>query len=182
LNPAQAGARRGAAAARLFFAAWPDQALQQSLHDIGRRCQPPCGGRAVPSARIHLTLAFLGALPRSQIAALTGIADSLPPLEVPLTLDCLGYWRGPQVLWAGASVCPAALTDWVAGLTATLRQGGFRTEARAFVPHVTLLRRARRMPPSTGMAAVVWPVAGFALVESVSTSDGPGYQSLHRWP
>lgn len=182
MGPAHAGARAVAGDARLFFAAWPDEPLQHSLHDLACRQQPLCGGRPVPLERIHLTLAFLGKLPLARVDELFDIAGAVAPPDIVLTLDRIGYWRGPQVVWAGAAKCPDGLTGWVAGLTAALRRSGFRTETRAFVPHVTLLRKARRAPPSPLPAEMVWPLKAYSLVESVSSAEGLRYRILQRWP
>lgn len=97
----------------------------------------------VPSAQLHLTLAFAGELPAENVEALRSdlTAVEVPPLS--LCLTGLGHFppRGePRVVWAaiGGDVEPlAALYEQVAVLAD--RQGIVREE-RGFVPHVTLGR------------------------------------------
>src|SRR5690349_8979011 len=87
-------------------------ALSSSL-----RSGEPLDGRLVPQAKFHLTLAFLGSVPQSQLEALFEVgarcAQSLPVGGAPIaiTLDTLEHWRKPQVLVATSqSTPPAAIT------------------------------------------------------------------------
>ena len=45
---------------RLFFACWPDAALQEQLAQLGRQLQRQCGGKPSRRENLHLTLVFLG--------------------------------------------------------------------------------------------------------------------------
>jgi len=62
--------------ARLFFAVWPAPEVQRVLGEIARGAQRECGGRAVSTRNIHLTLVFLGNLPREGVPALEKIASA----------------------------------------------------------------------------------------------------------
>ena len=46
--------------ARLFFALWPDASARDALAKLALDVTAVTQGRAVPAAKIHLTLAFLG--------------------------------------------------------------------------------------------------------------------------
>ena len=78
--------------------------------------------------------------------------------------------------------CPDAARALVAGLATGLRSLGFKPDDRPYVPHVTLLRDARRAPAEPSLPAVVWPVHDFALIESVQRGKGRVYEVLRRWP
>lgn len=141
-----------------------------------------CGGRAVPEANIHLTLAFLGDVPVARVGELASLADAVAGTPFELTLDSRGYWRHNRIVWVGAMQCPAALRELAVRLTHSLKAGGFRHEAREYVPHITLLRDARRAPTSPAPAPVVWNVEDFTLVRSTPGGQSSAYEILHRWP
>jgi 2'-5' RNA ligase len=62
-----------------------------------------------------------------------------------------------------------------------LRAGGFAFDARAYVPHITLLRNAVRAPRAPQLSPVTWRARAFALVESVRDEGGSRYQVLESW-
>ena len=61
--------------ARLFFALWPSAELRRRLHALALRYQRLHGGRAMRAETLHLTLLFLGEVPRAQIASLLQAID-----------------------------------------------------------------------------------------------------------
>jgi RNA 2',3'-cyclic 3'-phosphodiesterase len=168
--------------ARLFFAAWPPPEVQRALGKIARDAQPECGGRVVPAHNIHLTLVFLGDLPRDRVAVLQSVASTVRGHCFALTVDRIEYWRHNRILWAGTSACPEALQALVARLQEALAGADFQVERRPYVPHVTLLRNARGAPADNFSPAVAWPVGGFELVESMPRERGRVYQVLRSWP
>ncbi|MGH8661044.1 MAG: RNA 2',3'-cyclic phosphodiesterase [Burkholderiales bacterium] len=168
--------------ARVFFGVWPAPEVQRALEEIARRALSECGGRAVALRNIHLTLVFLGDLPRDRLATLETLASTVQGRRFNLTVDRLEYWRHNRILWAGASACPEALHALVARLQDAVAGADFRFDRRPYVPHVTLLRNARRAPEFDRCPAVEWPVDGFALVESAPRERGRAYQILRSWP
>ena len=168
--------------ARLFFAAWPAPEVQQLLGKFAQDIERKCGGRAIPARNIHLTLVFLGDTARERLRQLEALAAavSAPPFD--LDVDRVGYWRHNRIVWAGVSRCPGALPVLVGTLELGLSSAGLRFDKRAYVPHVTLLRNARRAPPETELHCISWPVARFALVESVQRDRGRAYEVLREWP
>jgi RNA 2',3'-cyclic 3'-phosphodiesterase len=168
--------------ARLFFAAWPPPEVQRSLGKLAERLQLECGGRALPAPNIHLTLVFLGdvareLLPRLETAAARVFA---PPFD--LAISRIAYWRHNRVVWAGVESVPAALRVLVNRLEEVLTEEGFRFDQRAYAPHITLLRNARRSPADANLQTEAWPVRRFALVESVPRARGRVYEVLREWP
>lgn len=168
--------------ARLFFAAWPAPAVQQALAEVSGQLTPVCGGRAIRASNIHLTLVFLGDIPRERLQRLElrALAIAAPPFE--LNVDRVEYWRHNRIVWAGVTQCPPALLALVTQLEAGLSAESFRLERRPYVPHITLLRDARRAPAAPVMPAVCWPVARFALVKSTARDTGRAYEVLREWP
>jgi 2'-5' RNA ligase len=168
--------------ARLFFAAWPAPEIQRALGDLGKTLQDECGGRALPARNIHLTLVFLGDIARERLAELEALAAGITAPHFGLDVDRVGYWRHNRVVWAGIARCPDALLLLVQRLEQRLSFSGFRFDRRPYSPHVTLLRNARRAPADATMRTVAWPVARFALVESVPRDRGRAYEVLREWP
>jgi 2'-5' RNA ligase len=74
-------------------------------------------------------------------------------------------------------------------LWARIEPLGFARDTRPWRPHLTLVRRVRRLPPDAQALAIErlppsndpasW---GLALVESVTQPDGPHYRPLAEWP
>jgi 2'-5' RNA ligase len=167
--------------ARLFFAAWPPLDVQEALHTVAQQVRRECGGRAVPQRNIHLTLAFLGNTDRNRLREIEAVAAGVDGSACDLVVEHVEYWRHNRILWAGVERCPDPLGGLVARLSAGLRALGFRLDDRAYVPHVTLLRNARRAPAATAIPAVAWPVRDLALVESVQREGKRVYEVLSRW-
>ncbi len=167
---------------RVFFALWPGAATAAALHARARALHAECGGRVMRRDTIHLTLAFLGDVAVSRLARLEAVAHSVRGERFVLQLDQVGNWHGNRILWAGCAQVPAALPTLAEELGAGLRAAGFELEARAFNPHVTLVRNAVHPPRNGQMAALRWPVASFVLVASEREASGVHYRVLGRWP
>ena len=168
--------------ARLFFAAWPTAGVQETLHAVAELARRECGGRAVAQGNIHLTLAFLGDVPRDRLREIESVAGEIKGSPCAIAVDRLQYWKHNRILWAGVERCPEPLTGLAGKLSAGLRAIGFTLDDRPYVLHITLLRSARRAPPERMIAAVAWPIADIALVESVQRGGGRVYEVLRRWP
>ena len=168
--------------ARLFFALWPAPEVQRALGEIARRAQHECGGRAVPHSNIHLTLVFLGNLPRERVAVLEAIAPTVQGHRFTLKVDRLEHWRHNRILWGGTRDIPEALQALVARMQEALAAAEFRFDRRPYVPHITLLRNARQAPAEDRSPEVSWPVESFALMESAPRERGREYRILRSWP
>jgi 2'-5' RNA ligase len=150
------------------------------MHAIGR--SQNCDGRPIPPANLHLTLAFLGSVPDSRIAACRSAVASLAPLDATLRLDRLGFWGRAGILWLGPSQPVEALTDYVGRLRDALRGAGFPVETRPFKVHVTLARKCRQVPLRHPVDAIDWPLWRIDLIASRLDPKGARYRSLCHWP
>lgn len=168
--------------ARLFFAAWPAPEVQEALGKLAGALQRECGGRSIPARNIHLTLVFLGDLPRERVTPLETLAGSVAAPRFTLHVDRVGYWRHNRIVWAGVDRCPEALQTLVERVQDSVSGAGYRFDRRPYVPHVTLLRDARRAPADGRLSAISWPVTEFALMESVQRERGRAYEPLRKWP
>jgi 2'-5' RNA ligase len=174
--------KKGAGIARLFFAAWPAPQIQQALGRLALELQPSCGGRALPARNIHLTLVFLGDVERARVTRFESLARDVVAPAFELAVDRVRYWRHNRIVWAGVAHCPPAALSLVEQLAAAAAGEGIEVDRRPYVPHVSLLRDARRAPAEAAVPLIRWPVARFALVESVARERGRAYEPLREWP
>lgn len=168
--------------ARLFFAVWLDVAPRAALGRLAQALHPQCGGRAVPNRNIHLTLVFLGDVAASRIPDLRALAAGVVAPDFELVIDTVNYWQHNRIVWAAPQECPAALRTLVTALECALKDGGVAFDARPYMPHITLLRGARRAPPLQTVDAVRWRVVDFVLVQSLSYERTTVYEVMQRWP
>ncbi|UXY13691.1 RNA 2',3'-cyclic phosphodiesterase [Chitiniphilus purpureus] len=164
---------------RLFIALAPPPMLLPSLVTLRDQLHAEVGGRAMPAANLHLTLAFLGETPAAQVPVLLARLATLSRHRAHWRIDRVGSFKtgSPKgcIVWAGGPAS-AGLTELVGTLWQALREDGMAFDAKPFVPHVTLLRAAgsvaRTMPP------LIWPLAVPQLYASIATAQGPRYARL----
>ena len=176
---------------RLFFALWPDERMQTALAGATRGTTEAIDGRAIPTVNLHLTLAFLGSVLETRIAALTPIAaqvaaafpQSLAPIDV--TLDTVEYWRKPELLCATASAPAPGAAALAHALKSALVTGGFTPDLKPFRVHATLARKVRRVSGELSVAPVRWTFADFRLIESRAgrsgSAPGSSYSTREKW-
>ncbi len=167
---------------RLFFALWPEAELRGKLALLGKKAQAEAGGRAMKRETLHLTLAFLGNVSADMGQRAFQVAAGVQGEAFDLALDRLECWRHNHIVWAGASLLPAAAAHLAEELAAALRREGFSLERRPFAAHVTLLRNARCPEILAQPESTVWPVRDFVLVESKLSPKGASYEVVGRWP
>jgi len=163
---------------RLFLALCPPPAVQAPLaaHVAQWRWNAEAQRYAPPDW--HVTLHFIGAVPRARLGALHA-ALALPCPSFELRFGEPALWpHGLAVLLPMA--VPAALQQLHDALGRRLRQLGLRTDERAYRPHLTLARHATQAVPPAQAPAWGWPVQGYALM--VSTGDVvQRYRVLQRY-
>ncbi|GGY04266.1 RNA 2',3'-cyclic phosphodiesterase [Litchfieldella qijiaojingensis] len=164
---------------RLFFALWPDDALRHELVALARQVQGSCGGRRPRDEAIHLTLAFLGEVSPAQASELADMTRGFHCPAGQWTLDRFGHFRRGGILWLGSEAPVPALDAVQARLWQALTDYGFTPPSRPFLPHVTLLRKARR-PRWDKLPAVNldWHYNKLVLIHSVADGRGRRYDSL----
>jgi 2'-5' RNA ligase len=166
---------------RLFFALWPDAGTRERLAEWTRAIHRASGGRAMRPENVHLTLAFLGSTPAAALPSITAAAGKVAPRAFSLRIDEPGYWRYNQIAWAGVQAPPPELDALVADLRAALVEASIAFDPKAFVAHITLVRKARpgfRMPH---LQPIDWRVGDFVLVRSVTGPEGGTYEVAQRW-
>jgi 2'-5' RNA ligase len=182
-DPGSVDAQRmseAAETARLFFALWPESALQAKLAAWAK--QVAGRGRVMRQEKLHLTLAFLGATEAALIPDLIALAAEVRFAPIRLPLDRVGYWKHNRIIWCGAGEEPQALAELVEGLRARLDAAGIRYDPKPFVSHVTLVRNAAGLPAAPAWIPLVWEANDFALVSSTRVEGRVTYQLLRRFP
>ncbi|MCJ2376954.1 RNA 2',3'-cyclic phosphodiesterase [Vibrio sp. ZSDZ34] len=130
---------------RLFFALTFDDLSKKKLaiyqqvlhkHDIK--------GRDTRTENFHITLAFIGESSSAQQVALRDILQQLTAKCEPILIDHLGSFRlkAGRLVWAGIADNPV-LSSLQSQLSSKLVEGGFLSESRTYIPHITLARQVR---------------------------------------
>ncbi len=131
----------------------PDQ-VKASLSSLERRLgrdEQPCVKWVDPEG-VHLTLKFLGSIPKEKVPriveAIAQVANGASPLQ--LELGMLGAFPSlgrPQVIWVGITGDVERLSLLQKGIDQALIPLGFNPESRSFTPHLTLGRLRERASP-----------------------------------
>ena len=157
---------------RLFFALWPDDATREAL----QRLQTAIAGRRTAYGNLHITLAFLGRQPASQVPALLSILNGLSGTAMPLIIDRVGYFSRNRIAWAGMHAVPPALHNLQRRLDGALAAGNIAFDRRTeFKPHITLARDADA-PLDLPFDPFDWEVRTLALVHSVAQAGRHVYK------
>ena len=160
---------------RLFVALWPDAKVRNELTMLQSGPElRAAGGRMVSAKNIHMTLQFLGDVDASQQRALEARLAEFVFEPVTLTLDRMGYWSRPGILWLGPRKTPRALSVVVQRLSNQLRVLGYRSDSHGFKAHVTLARNAR-MTKHFAFSPVTWHAETIVLAASERLPQGPRY-------
>lgn len=143
--------------------------------------------------KFHLTLKFIGEIPKAQVERLSLAAQratvNLSPFKVIVTGAGVFPKKGPpKVLWLGIDDPTGQLATLQARLDQECAREGLRKEERAFHPHLTIARL--RKPQGArglaiahqemGFAAVEVPVSELLVIRSELGSAGSKYTLISR--
>ena len=164
--------------ARLFLALWPSEGVREALLAWRDGWRWPRGATPVQAERLHLTLHFIGSVPRARLPELAdGLQVPFRPFDLKLGHPAL--WKyGIAVL--EPDVVPEPLLELQAALGAALHRLGLPPEQRPYRPHVTLARRADgAIPPADG-PPIRWRARSYALMQSKLGPEGQ-YTTLEKF-
>lgn len=173
--------RSGRDNVRVFFALWPSAEMRRSLHQLAGQFQAECGGRCMRADTLHITLLFIGEVEKSRLPALMQAADRVRAAAATIELTQFACWNHNRIGYAAPDVLPPTIAALVDALQREVSASGFAFDARAFKPHVTLLRNVRRGLEAQAFPAMFWPAAEFVLVQSQLSEQGAHYEILQRW-
>ena len=168
--------------ARVFFALWPDEAVNEQFMQWAKLLHETCGGSITRPGNLHITLAFLGNVASSRLGELKLLATKIGGSAFNLSFTAPGYWRHNRIAWAAPDDTPQVLSDLVKKLECSLQIAGFSFDERPYAPHLTLLRKARWDPPPRPLKNINWEINEFVLVRSYQTESGSEYEVIGRWP
>jgi 2'-5' RNA ligase len=160
---------------RLFIGLFPDAAVRDALAGWRDACTWPRSATPVATARLHMTLHFIGEVDAARVQELS---DALPTDGFPFELHL-----ARAVLWPhGVAViepdlAPAALLDLHAATRVVLQRLGLPVDPRPYRPHVTLARRADGAVLAANAAPIAWTVERYALMQS-TLGPGGGYTAI----
>jgi len=150
--------------------------------------------RWVNPRSMHLTLAFLGDVPREQIESIGQVIDRACEGQAPFKLEAAGTGffgkpKSPRVLWAGIDESPA-LAKLQHRMAEGLMEAGIAFDDKPFSPHLTL-GRVKAIDQHTG--SLLQKIGKYAdarlgemridhveLIQSTLTPRGAEYTVLHR--
>jgi 2'-5' RNA ligase len=170
---------------RLFLALLLPDDVSERLSAWGERdlaSSRVAGVRLVES--FHITLAFLGAQPRSLLGAIVAALRDAAVGARPFTLSPVRYRETRSVGMLVLDDPTGEAARMAVGLHARLEEiGCYRREARPWLPHVTVLRfreRPRLAPPMPEIGPFA-PSEAAALLSRLHPS-GAQYEVLERCP
>lgn len=170
---------------RLFFALWPDEPVRAAIARKTEALAVSLGGRRVPPANLHVTLAFLGDVAADRLERIEASAERVRLEPFAIALSRLDLWGRARVLVLQDPEPPAGLFDVVAQLQRSLRVAGLDLEDRPYRMHVTLARNVPRglslVETATAIEPIAWPVRSFVLIQSRVSQAGSEYGVLKEW-
>jgi 2'-5' RNA ligase len=150
---------------RLFLALWPEPPLRARLAAYRDGWHWPAGAKPVADGTLHLTLHFIGALPRARLPTLTTALCAVPVAKFVLRPADAEVWKGGIAVLRMAG--DVALEQLHQHLGTVLTSAGIALEPRPFAAHVTLARKAAPAEPPATPPAFAWRANSFVLVESI---------------
>jgi RNA 2',3'-cyclic 3'-phosphodiesterase len=167
---------------RLFFALWPDPAMREAMVRATCTAARASGGRPVPAANLHVTLAFLGAVPERRLEELAEVArGAAAGGSLEIAFDHLEHWRAAQLLCALPAAVPAPVTMLARRLQDVLAASGFAPDLKPFRPHVTVVRKVSRAGRIGQIHPVAWSFTELALIESRTLAAGALYSVVESY-
>jgi 2'-5' RNA ligase len=181
--------------------------MREAMAQATRKAARASGGRPVPAANLHVTLAFLGSVPERRLGELAEIARAAaarpavasanaprsppgaaresadsPEGSLELAFDHLEYWRAAQLLCALPAEAPAQVAALARRLQDPLAASGFAPDLKPFRPHVTVVRKVSRPGRIEKIHSVVWSFTELTLIESRTLPEGALYSVVESYP
>jgi len=182
---------------RLFTAIELPESVRDALMEAARPLKGTCPEASwVRAENLHVTLKFLGEVAEPQV---TDVCNSLERVSVTgpgrVAVGGLEFFppRGPvRVIVLGLNGEVELIHRIFWEVDRTTAEIGFPSEARPFVPHITLARARRtihgsvrqKLPPLLRWAgsSPAFEVTSFSLIESKLGSGSPQYLRLASFP
>ena len=139
----------------------------------------------VDPSTVHLTLKFLGGVPREKVPDIVRRLEDAARGNSPFDIDLDGMgvfpnWGRAAVIWVGLGEGSGRVKEMALAVDIAMLEEGFERENRDFKPHLTLGRikgarnkdRLREIMEDTRIKPVSVHVPGIILFSSELTPDG----------
>ena len=163
---------------RLFFALWPDFDTKNQLAGLAAKLPLAAPSRLVPADNYHLTLAFVGEVPSSQLPALIAIGAMQRARRFTVSFNLTEYWANSRVVVVAAQKTQPELRK----LWEQLHRDLALPEQPGLRAHVTLARKVTQAPVLQAMAPVAWGASSFGLYRSETGGAQSAYTVVDTWP
>ncbi len=167
---------------RLFFALWPSAQVRDSVVETENPLLQGMNGHIIAPKNFHITLHFIGSVTDATKDCLHTSAQSIVFKPFDVCLDYFGFFSKAKIFWMAAQSMPPELAGLHSKLGEALSVCDFKPDPRPYSPHVSLLRKARKVEIKHPPFTIDWHVDGFVLVESVSTTGGVDYRVIEKYP
>lgn len=170
---------------RLFVAAELPSACYDALCETSALLRSHVRGRYIGPDLFHVTLAFLGEVPAMQASEVADLVERACKEHVPFytTLGGLGTFgrASSAVLWQGFAEGCSAWDVLAHDVRQTLCAEGYSIDAKGFIPHVTLMRRADVAHGALPMPCVDGgEVTTVTVFSSDLSGERPRYEAIRR--
>lgn len=141
--------------------------------------QPLPFGRIIPTQNLHITLAFMGQIPKSKIKSLISTGDSIDLPEFSVNVNQWGYFEAAKTLWLGTSEDKDLQDARSEFSDSDINQ----TKGYAYIPHISVMRAVTTLPNFKLLTPPNFDIDlnHFCLYESISDAEGSRYELLERW-
>ncbi|GIU21488.1 RNA 2',3'-cyclic phosphodiesterase [Shewanella schlegeliana] len=164
---------------RVFLGFALDSAQTDSITAI--QAQLPSSVRLVPSANLHMTLAFLGAATPEQLTALIQKVNQLHKPQFSVTLNTLSHWAKPKILCLRGHAEDIKLLQLAQDTQHLAAELGLHCSEHHYNPHITLSRKAKAEVNGIDYQALTLAPTELHLFESCPSPNGVEYPTLHSW-
>lgn len=164
---------------RVFLGFSLSQTQTQAITAI--QVQLPNNVRLVPSANLHMTLAFFGAATPAQITALIDKVNRLHKPKFSVTLDTLSHWAKPKILCLRGNASDNRLLQLAIDTQSLASELGLHCSEHHYNPHITLSRKAKAEVNNIDYQPMILKPAQLHLFESYPGPNGVEYPTLHSW-
>lgn len=172
---------------RAFVGVVIDETVRVALSgavDLLRKCHARMAW--VPAENMHISLAFLGNVPRPMLGEISNVLDRAAQGTAPFSVSVSGIGTfGQRVVWAGVDA-PRSLFEIQRRVAEGVRGLGIQVDDRPYRPHVTLGRIKSGASDLTGALRKVGSpefgvteVRGIALMRSELRAGHALYTLLH---
>lgn len=130
---------------RLFIAINFDEQIKSNIDNIIKKIRNyATQGRFVNKEHMHLTLEFLGEIPRERVKDITSAMEALDFAPFILSLSSIGFFKGRDghIYWLGIKK-NNDLIDMQKELHNLLLERGFKLENRKYKAHITIGRQVK---------------------------------------